>query len=93
MVNDNARRCFGSLRALMSHKDGAEYARDVEFTQEQLLEISADDVVAFFNCKAHGTENPGPDDRPTNGRANALLDHKKAISLFMPNRNHKHLPY
>lgn len=86
---DNARKYRSVLVAFMSHKDEFQYDRDAEFTQEQLLQVDADDVVAFFNFKAYGVDVPSSDDRPKHGRSNSLLHYKKALSFFMPNRNHQ----
>jgi len=37
---------------------------------------------------AYGMEEPGPDDRPTLCRSTNLEQVKKAISYFMPNKQH-----
>ena len=78
-----------SLARLMSFKHGVTYPSNAEFTREQLADVTADDVVMFFNQRAYGTPNPTADDRPTHCRSNTLEYWKKAISSFMPNRNHK----
>ena len=83
----NEKRYYGSLWALMRHKHGIEYPRGTVFSLEERAAVTAEDVVAFFNFKAYGKSTPSDDDRPTLARSNALLDHKKALSFFMPNRN------
>ena len=75
------------LVSLMSHKDDTEYDRHRHFNQEELLTITPRDIVRWMNLRAYGTEEPGPDDKPTGRRSSGLGFAKKAVSWFMPNRN------
>ena len=77
------------LVRFMGHKHGTQYAKDAEFTQEQLTEVTADDLLKFMSLLCFGTIAPTRDDRPTKCRSTTLEFHKKAISCFMPNKNHQ----
>jgi hypothetical protein len=74
----------------MAYKDGlAEpYPSTVEFSQEQLLSIKPEEVAGWFKLLSYGTSTPNPDDKPTECRASNLAFCKKALSFFMPNRQH-----
>lgn len=69
---------------------GLDYPRTIEFSQEQLLDITPDDVARWMKKTAYGTPTPGPNDNPTNCRSSNLEQAKKAVSFFMPN---KHMPW
>ena len=73
----------------MSYRDGVVYDRNASFTPAELGQVTADEVCRYFNFKAYGTPTPTDDDRPTEARANTLEYWKKALSSFMPNRNHQ----
>ena len=77
------------LISFMKFHDGFHYEKDHEFTQAELGEVTATDVLEWFNDKAHGTRRPTEADRPNKTRSNSLLHYKKALSAFMPNRNHQ----
>jgi len=77
------------LVSFMKYRDGVEYDKHHEFAQEELSEVTADDLCSYFNYRAYGTPTPTDDDRPTECRSNSLQYWKKAISYFMPNRNHQ----
>jgi hypothetical protein len=74
----------------MAFKDGHDgvYPSTIEFSQEQLLSIRPHEVASWFKLLAYGTSTPGPDDRPTECRSSNLYFCKKALSYFMPNRQH-----
>jgi hypothetical protein len=77
------------LCAFMAWKDGLveqPYPTSVEFTQEQLLSITPTDIKRYFQLKAYGMEEPGPNDNPTECRSSTLQQIKKALSFFMPNQ-------
>ena len=76
-----------SLRRLMESKDGTTYPKDKQFTQQELLAITPDHVVAWFNELAFGTKIPAPDARPEKCRSNTLLNHKKKVSFFHPRKD------
>ena len=78
-----------ALAGLMSFKHGVSYSSNTVFTREQLLDITADDVVAFFNQRAYGSPTPSKMDKPTHLRSNTLEYWKKDISYFMPTKNHQ----
>ena len=86
---ENTRLYKPTLVAFMSYNDRNDYTNDFVFTQEHLAEVDDADVVAWFNSKAYGTDVPSPDARPIGTRSNTLLYYKKALSHFMPNRNHQ----
>jgi hypothetical protein len=50
--------------------------------------VSAQDVLDWFNYQVFGMTTPTPEDRPTK-RSNTILYWKKALSYYMPNRNHQ----
>ena len=75
------------LRAFMAWRADHEIARDHVFTQNELKEVTAQDVEEYFNVRAYGTISPTQDDRPTKCRSSSLQHWKKAISYFMPNKN------
>ena len=78
-----------AFAGLMSFKHGHTYSSNTVFTREQLLDITADDVVAFMNQRAYGTPTPSETDKPTHIRSNTLEYWKKGISYFMPIKNHQ----
>ena len=71
----------------MSYNDRLEYDDDFVFTNEHLAEVTAGDVVAWFNHRAYGVDVSSENDRPVHARANTLYYWKKALSSFFPNRN------
>ena len=77
------------LCAIMAFKDGrpTNYPPTIEFSREQLLSITADDVTHHFNYMAFHTTTPGPEDHSTHCRSSTLDQAKKAISYFMPNKH------
>ena len=82
---DSAQRYKSTLIKFMSWRDGASYAKDHEFTQQQLGAITPEEIHRWMCLKVYGMEEPGPGDNPTEGRSNSLLYWKKALSFFMPN--------
>ena len=56
------------LVAFMNWKDeplpGHEYDKSNEFSEQQLLQIRPFHIVNWFNTRAYGMPNPGPDDYP-----------------------------
>ena len=86
---ENVSRYKGTLIAFMSYVDNVQYDKHHTFSPQDLSHVTADDVVAWMNLKAYGTTTPGMESRPTQGRSNSLLHYKKALSFFMPNRNHQ----
>lgn len=50
-----------------------------------LLSIDADEVAAYFNLKAYGTEHPHPDTPPI-CRSSTLEYLKKSLSFYMPRK-------
>ena len=74
------------LLSFMSWKNGVEYEDTYNFSNEELILITPEDLVRWFQLKVYGTPDPSPQDMPTYGRSNSILYCKKAISFFMPNR-------
>jgi hypothetical protein len=66
--------------------DRDEYANDMVFGEEKLLEITPDDIARHFRNLAYGTPTHGPNDKPGHCRSSNLEFAKKAISFFMPGR-------
>jgi len=58
----------------------------MEFSQEQLLQLTPLIVSRFLKKLAYGAPNPGPNDPPIHARSTHLEQAKKAISHFMPNQ-------
>jgi hypothetical protein len=67
---------------------GMVYDPDHKFEVEDILEITADDLLCYFNLRAYGTPEPLDTDLPTHCRSTTLAFYKKAISSFIPNRHH-----
>lgn len=86
--DENNKRYKSVFISFMCYIDQEDYGGDAVFAPERLAEIQDVDVAGYFNLKAYGTPIPTADDRPTSARSNSLLHYKKAISWFMPNRNH-----
>ena len=78
-----------TLAMFMSYNHGIEYAKSDSFTQEELLAVTADDIVQWMNFRAYGKPDPADEDRPTMARSNTLYYWKKALSSFFPNKNHQ----
>ena len=47
------------LNRLMGYKHGRVYTKDKLFTEEELLDVTPDDVAGWMNTIAYGTANPG----------------------------------
>jgi hypothetical protein len=62
------------------------YSLSHEFSQEDLLAVTPEDVVGYMSLKAYGRRDPGRYDRPDRCRSTTLQQYKKAISYYMPNR-------
>ena len=73
----------------MESKDSTTYPRDKRFTQEELLSITPNHMVAWFNKLAYGTKTPAPEAQPKKCRSNTLLNHKRKVSFFHPQRDQK----
>jgi len=74
------------LVEFMSFKDDAAYDEDHEFTQNELGQITPQQLKRWMCLKVFGDPDPGAGDRPTEGRSSSLEYYKKAISYFMPNK-------
>ena len=53
------------LVSLFAYTGNVEVELTHEFSQVELLQITADDVSRWFMWKAYGTPTPGPEDNPT----------------------------
>jgi Transcriptional activator of glycolytic enzymes len=67
----------------MGWKNGTAYGKDHQFSPEELLDITPEELVRWFRLISFGTETPGPEDRPTIRRSTGISFCKKAISYFM----------
>jgi hypothetical protein len=74
------------LNAFMSFRDGVQYTNTHLFSDDDLLEITPEELVKYFCFKVYGVAEPTPEMRPTQGRSNTILFAKKAISYFMPSK-------
>ena len=61
------------------------YQRDCAYTHENLLTLTPDDIVEFFNLKVYGSPNSATNAMPKYGRSTSLESCKKHINYFMPN--------
>ena len=86
---DERPKYYTALVAFMNYRDNPEVAYTMQtlFTEEELLTITPEELGRWLNNKVYGMPDPGPDDRPTVGRANHILYLKKSISYYMPNKN------
>jgi hypothetical protein len=64
--------------------DKASFAKDHDFSQQELAAITPTELVWWMCHKVHGKEEPVENDNPIEGHSNSLLYWKKAIS-FLPN--------
>jgi hypothetical protein len=65
----------------MSHRDGQSYAKDYDFSQQELAAITPTELVQWVCHKVYGKGEPDEDDNLIEGRSNSLLYWKKAISF------------
>ena len=77
------------LASFMSYRDGTVYPSNHVFSQEELAAVTADEIVTYFNYRSYGKVAPTLDDRPTHCRLASIAYWKKALSFFMPLKNHK----
>lgn len=76
------------LCSLMAFKHGVDsYPKTVEFSEQQRLSITPNDIERWLKKIAYGKPNPGPNDHPTEARSTHLEQAKKAVSYFMPNQH------
>ena len=87
-LNSNSARLYvGQINAFWNYTYGTCRERDyAEYSQEDLLSITPEQLVEFCAQKVYGVSNPSEDDNPTLGRSSWVQYAKKAISFFMPNR-------
>ena len=76
------------LVKLMNFKDHPheDYTNDTVFLEEQLLAIVPTDVVRWLKFRAYGTPDLDADHDPLFARASSMLNWKKQLSHFMPNK-------
>jgi hypothetical protein len=78
------------LCKLMAFIDGANqaYPQTIEFSEEQLLDITPSQISQWMKKTVYGTPTPGPNNHPTHCRSSVLEQAKKSISpWFMPNKH------
>jgi hypothetical protein len=61
--------CIFRLMAYIDEAPGGNYPRMIEWSQEQLLDITPDTIVIYFKKLAYGTPAPDPNDMPTHCRS------------------------
>ena len=72
----------------MSYTDECTYSKVHEFTSDDLIGLTPDDVYYFLAFTAYGKPDPQRGvDFPIEGRHTTLEYFKKAISFFMPNKH------
>jgi len=69
----------------MRYSNSIAYPNDYEFSVEELVRITPDDIYNWMCYKIYGTEDPDPNESPILGSSNSLLSWKKHISYFMIN--------
>jgi len=77
--------CLNKLMLLLDNKEYSDSAV-VSFSQERLAQITDQDFVWHFNCKAYGSASPDHDALPSLCRSSTLKFHKKAILYCMPQK-------
>ena len=83
----SARTYKPTLVRMMAFLDDQDYDNDTNFTQEQLGNLTATDVLKWFNFVTYGIPEPVEGhDLNSLIRSNTLKYWKKALSFFMPNR-------
>jgi hypothetical protein len=75
------------LNSLMSFLNKKEYNDAMVISQEELLAVTNINVYWYLANKAYGTPEPSNEDLPKKCRSTTIKYHKKAISLYMPQRN------
>jgi hypothetical protein len=86
MSNNPARR----LAAFFGWKDGVPgYTANTVFSQQKLLDVTAQDVVDFLKIKAFHTLTPEGERPKIYCRSDNLKKYKSGISVFMPRKNMK----
>jgi hypothetical protein len=76
------------LCKLMAFRNSApDYPISMVWTQDELLEITPDEIARWFKLLAYGTATPSPTEHPTFYRSSNLEQAKKSISFFMPNKH------
>ena len=78
-----------ALAGVMLYKHRVKYPNNHEFTREELAALTSNDLVGFMNMRAFGMVMPGPNNKPSHCQSSSLEYWKKAISFFMPNKNHQ----
>ena len=68
----------------MSYVHGVSYERGHVFSDEEIGEVTAEDVEGYMRLKAYGVVENATTDRPTLCRSNTLEVIKRSISFFNP---------
>jgi hypothetical protein len=58
--------------SLMRYMYNRQFPADTKFTKQQLLAVRPHHMCCWLNKRAYGVPNPGPDDKPLNGRSSSL---------------------
>lgn len=72
------------LARFMAFKNDTEQVDTATFTQDDLLQITPDDICRWMNIRAYGDPSPRDEMKPIHARSSTLEFDKKAISSFMP---------
>lgn len=71
---------------LFVHQKDDKYGKEKQYSQEELNEISPNNVVRWMKLQCFGMPDPKLDADPKLARSNTLQFYKKAVSFFIPNR-------
>lgn len=82
---DDYRKYKSTLLQFMRYSNSIAYPNEYEFSVEELVRITPDDIYNWMCYKIYGTEDPDPNESPILGSSNSLLSWKKHISYFMIN--------
>lgn len=70
---------------MMSYLNGVEYESSHEFSREQIIELTPEDLMRWMNYMVYENEDP-PEDASPGIQSSTVAFWKKALSFFMVNR-------
>lgn len=74
-----------SLMSFCHGRSDDPYPNSIEFSREELLELTPRKIVEWLNFRAYGDPNPHPEAPVTGCRSGSLNKAKSSVSVFMPN--------
>ena len=87
MSTAQQRKYRSVLVRMMSYLDGVTYGKDIEFTNDRLIELMPEDIMRYFYFETFGVENPKEEEKQRlKLRSSCIEFWKKSLSSFMPNR-------